>query len=485
MKKTLFALLCAFFILLPFPVVALRALVLTPPQYDETFLGELSEKHARLKSDELSSSKVVLVGGSSLAFGLDSALLEKYLKMPVVNYGLYAAIGTKAMLDLSENYLNKGDIVVLCPEIEQQTYSLYFNGESMLQAADGNLSLLADAARKNFGKLLAALPRFAADKISFYRSGTKPGASGIYSKDSFNKYGDIAVERRYNEMRRNYDSTMPVRLSTEIIGEGFLDYLNDYAAKASRRGASVYFSFSPVNESAVVTDEAEKEAFYRCLGENLDFPIISSLDDYILNAAYFYDTNFHLNTRGAKLRTALLADDILRETGKTAYVETVKYTAPKRPDDYFDSDDSGDESGDEDAEAYFVYEKIEGGLVITGLTEEGLLAERLTIPRFSDGNAVIEIGAEAFSESHVLKTVVIPADTNLAAIGSRAFAGCSALERIENYALPSSLSPASDAFDGMRSGCAVYVPAENYTAFAGDYFWGGRMRYVKSMEDDA
>lgn len=479
MRKSIFAVLCAVLILLPFPVLAYTALIATPPQYDETFLGELGEKHERLKSIE--GEKAVLIGGSSLAFGVDSALLEEYIGMPVVNYGLYAAIGTKAMLDLSEKYIGDGDIVVICPEVEEQTYSLYYNGESMLQAADGNIPLLLDAGFDNYGKLAATLPSFSKSKRAFYKSGSKPGASGIYSKDSFDEYGDVYVERKYNEMPRNYDSAMPMRISTEIIGDGFIDYLNGYASKMERRGARVYFSFSPINKNAVASTNTEKEEFYKFLGENLDFPIISGIDKYILDSAYFYDTNFHLNTRGAKLRTALLADDILRETGQPEFVETVKYSAPKRPENYFDKDETGGDVENGDAEC-FEYTKTEGGYIVSGLTEKGVKQEKLVIPSAVDGTAVIEIGSEAFAASKVLETVVIPANTKLATISNRAFAGCGTLRRIENNAEPSKLTASSEAFDGMNGSCFVYVPSENYGAFAGDYFWGGMMKYVKESK---
>ena len=38
------------------------------------------------------SPKVVLVGGSNLAFGIDSELISKSLGMPVVNMGLHAGL---------------------------------------------------------------------------------------------------------------------------------------------------------------------------------------------------------------------------------------------------------------------------------------------------------------------------------------------------------------------------------------------------------
>ena len=58
--------------------------------------------------------KIVIVGGSSVAFGFDSQKIEQaFPGYKVVNFGLYADLGTKVMLDLSEDHISEGDIVIV------------------------------------------------------------------------------------------------------------------------------------------------------------------------------------------------------------------------------------------------------------------------------------------------------------------------------------------------------------------------------------
>lgn len=58
------------------PAIALLGIgIFTPAQYGKTFLGALAPKFARLTT--LDEPKIVVVGGSSAAFGLDSALLPR------------------------------------------------------------------------------------------------------------------------------------------------------------------------------------------------------------------------------------------------------------------------------------------------------------------------------------------------------------------------------------------------------------------------
>jgi len=120
-------------VLIPFGAI-LGITAFAKPVYGQTFLGELAPKYERLNA--IDEPKVIIVGGSSVAFGLDSKLLEQHIGMPVVNFGLYATLGTKVMLDLSRAGIHAGDIIVLAPEMDAQTLSLYFNPESTWQAVE-------------------------------------------------------------------------------------------------------------------------------------------------------------------------------------------------------------------------------------------------------------------------------------------------------------------------------------------------------------
>lgn len=476
MKKTILLCILAVIVLVAPLVTVATAALAAPCQYDETFLAELENKHARLAS--IDTKKVVLIGGSNLAFGVDSARLEEYIGMPVVNYGLYATIGTKAMLDMSRPYIHEGDIVVICPETNAQTYSLYYNARSMWQALDCDLSMLRDVGFSNLGKLMAALPEFASEKRGFIRTDTKPTPSGIYAKASFNEYGDIAVDRPYNEMPTKYDTSMPVSLTTDLLDEEFVEYLNTYAAACRRRGAEVYFGFSPINADAIVSTDEQKEAFYQALGEELSFPLLSDIDDYILDSAYFYDTNFHLNSCGALHRTSLLADDLLRVLGREGEVQTEKYAPPERPDDYFTPTDGTDENA-----KYFVYEEFEDGLAIVGLSDVGKREKTLTLPRSADGKAVLLIGDYAFAGSDVLERVIIGEQALVKAFTPESLSDCPTLRAIEIHLAPSALPIDAQAVTKMPQECRVYVPAEAYAEFATDYFWNGMMHCVDIIEE--
>ncbi|MDE7384896.1 MAG: hypothetical protein K2M84_03955, partial [Anaeroplasmataceae bacterium] len=134
MKRLIKLFLFIMLLTIPF-IITISVVENTKDQYDNTYLAELKDKISLLKNTK--EKKIILVGGSSLPFGIRSDLIEQELpEYKVVNFGLYATLGTKAMMDLSKINIQEGDIVILSPELNSQTYSLYFNPKSILQALD-------------------------------------------------------------------------------------------------------------------------------------------------------------------------------------------------------------------------------------------------------------------------------------------------------------------------------------------------------------
>ena len=99
MKKHVLPILLAFLLVIP-AILLLWGFAL-PAQYGETFLGELSAQVDRLS--ESRGQRIILVGGSSVPFSLRCDLLEAALPgYTVIDFGLYADIGTSVMLELLE-----------------------------------------------------------------------------------------------------------------------------------------------------------------------------------------------------------------------------------------------------------------------------------------------------------------------------------------------------------------------------------------------
>ena len=298
-----------------------------PVQFGDTFMGELKSKYERLK--ETSGKRIVLVGGSGVAFDCDSALMDDFFpSYEIVNFGMYAGLGTKAVIDLSENYIHEGDIVILSPEQSEQTFSDYFNGEYMWQAADGAFGMLRDLKSENFEAMLGNFPRFALEKLNYVMKGQKPQTDSIYQKKSFNIYGDIELDTcRENILPNGYDVNQKVRFTEDVVQPEFMDYMNDWAKRLEKKGAVVWYRYCPVNKLSVedMDDLAAYDVFLR---QKLDFPVIGNPENSLMEAEWFFDTNFHLNQPGKEVNTVQLIRDMKAMLGDD---RAVTVELPEKP----------------------------------------------------------------------------------------------------------------------------------------------------------
>lgn len=449
-----------------------------PSQYSNTFLGALDAKYARLTS--IKDDKIVVVGGSSVAFGIDSALIEKYTGMPVVNFGLYADLGTRLMLDLSRDHIKEGDVVIISPELDAQTFSMYFSWENTLKAFDDDMSMLGELDR-SIDEWLFSIEGFwslASAKLGYSVDGNTPNPKDIYNAANFNEYGDIdpsKFPRESNEIKgyylkgENYD----INLDPSIVEREFLDYMNAYIRDCKKNGAAVYFSWCPVNSLATERISNEKIlAFEQFFRDNLECEVLSSLKDYILDYRYFYDTNFHLNDAGVKVRTINLLRDLSKKYPGMDSESLNTEAEPEPPEPLYPPVDDGPV----DANAvYFTFERTSTGTYgITGLSELGKRNRRLTVPRNYQGPddgepyRVTEIDMTIFEQGDC-NTLIIPADTNLSSMmGSVSYA--SSLSTVYIYTsnhedlVPPSFPKDNPAFKVHVPAGAGYRESYNWSA---------------------
>lgn len=447
-------------LVLVMPAILLCWGFLGSARYGDTFMGELKHKVQLLRDTE--GKRIIVVGGSSVAFGIDSALLERHFPdYQVVNFGMYAALGTTVMLDLSEPYIREGDFVILMPEQQEQTLSDYFDASVMWQGVDGAYELLFSLTPEQQGMMLGHFPHFAAQKFSFLLQDNVPQPEGIYRRDSFNRYGDVVSEAcSQNVMPGAFDANTPIRFDPSMVTAEFIERVNAYAASAAEKGAALWYGFCPMN-AAAVDAEADVDAFYDALQAQLVFPILGDPHDSILNAGWFYDTNFHLNSSGKTVFTRTLIRSmkaLLLDSSPT------QIALPAMPE----FAESELWQGDDSHRDYFLYEEYNGAVVITGVTETGTQQRALTVPSTWNGKAVVSISAHAFAGCKNLHTITI--QKNIRTIADGSFAGCDALEQIVlESAKPSDCTVGQGLLDGTAAN--VYVLADVLSAYRTDYFW--------------
>ena len=476
-KKWLILVLFILIVIIPFITIPV-AILSTGTQYKDTYYAALSKQYDRLNS--INEEKVILVGGSNICFGMDSELFEELYGKPMVSFGLYGSFGVKVMMDLSKTNINKGDIVILAPEISTQALSLYFGAESMLKATESRRDILLHIDRDNIKDLVGASYEYALQKIKNQKNNEEFDLSGIYRNSTINSYGEIdktIFPREGNVLPTGYISE-DVSYDYTRIDSSFIDYVNEYNKYIKERGATLYYSFSPVNERAVNKETIRNDTYdyYDYLVYSLDCEVISDPYDYIYDYRYFYDTNFHLNDAGVVLRTTQLVRDLKLVEGNTT---PTKVTLPDPPEpivkqsnidftlDYTDSN-------------LFEYEEIENGkLELIGVKEEAKSLESIILPVIHNDKYVVSIRSGALSNLDNLKSVTVP--VGYTSVDNGVFSGSMNLKEIRILETSQdNLAVADKLLLGVSDDLKIVIVNATISDFSTGYFWSlYRNRMVK------
>ena len=446
------------------PIVIISCAFL-PARFDETFLGEMKYKMRRLMDTD--GKRIIVIGGSSVPFALKSEIAEQYIDgYSVVDFGMYADLGTTVMLDFAKANIKNGDIVVISPEQSAQTLSTHFSGEMFWQCADGETSLFSYLSAERKERAALALPSFAGKKL-YYTVNGKPKTDGVYKRSAFNEYCDISYpDREYNVMQGGYNPNLPISFDLDAIESDFIDELNDFAAFVKNKGGKAFYRFAPMNALALKegTVKADIDAYYDGLSALLDFDIMGNPHKSVMEGGWFYDTNFHLNNSGAVVFTKAFIEDIKLLLGDSSPTDIALPAIPQAP--------SGSIYEGDDRHAYlFTYREAEDGFIIDGINL-GSVRDPI-IPCVYEGKPVIGINDGVFRGSNIKSVTIQP---NIRLLRDGMFDGCTSLETVILTGAPTQYTVGNN----FRSGAAfnIKVPEEYVASYKLNYSWQKYARYI-------
>lgn len=459
-------------VLIPLLSIALALLVAAPlwvlpalgaifprNSHENDFTAAIVDKYDRL--NQTTGKKIVFVGGSSLPFGLKCGLIESELPgYTAVDFGLYAALGTVVMMDLSLSGISEGDIVILAPETDPQLYSDFFTPRLFRTSIGDRTDLLSSLSSGRRKEAANAYYPVLYDRLR-QRNDPTVSETELYARSSFDEYGDIAFVRTRNRMSGGFDSSKTVSLSGLLDG-GFVDEVNAYAKKVREKGATLLFWFSPINQAAVRFSDKEANRFMTRLAAELDCEILGDVRDTVYDLGYFYDTNYHLNDDGAILHTANAVKKIKEFLGGEP---TVSFAIPEAPV-YVDP-------GEQKSDGVFIYEgPTWRTYAIVDVTDESRNSFTVvTVPESFDGYPVTDLRSGCFSGCSKMTSLTIP--RTVETIGSDVFRGCGKLTEVYIYAESASMLtiPEKGLFNGAAPSLSVFVPRIALSDYTNNYSW--------------
>lgn len=274
-------------------------------QYSYFYTSSLIDKVDRLCA--ITEPKIILVGNSNVSFGMDSALLEEAMGMPVVNLGLQGALGNAFHEEIAKLNIRQGDIVVVS-HIDYADDDKLNDAELAWITVEKNPQLLQILRPKDWLPMLRAYPNYAFNCFVRWQRGWNTIPEGtLYIREGVNEYGDFVM--RTGEESATYPFHAG-ELTVPQVGDACIARMNQLNEYVRSKGAQMVVSYYPIADGEFTPDRESYHAFAEELASRLDCPVISEIDDYFFSYDCFFDTIYHLNAKGARLRTEQLIRDL-------------------------------------------------------------------------------------------------------------------------------------------------------------------------------
>lgn len=274
-------------------------------QYSHFYTSSLVDKVDRLCS--ITEPKIILVGNSNVSFGMDSAVLEEAMGMPVVNLGLQGALGNAFHEEIAKLNIGQGDIVVVS-HIDYADDDKLDDPELAWITVEKNPQLLQILRPKDWLPMLRAYPNYAFNCFIRWQRGWNTIPKGtLYIREGVNEYGDFVM--RTGQETASYQFRAG-ELTVPQVGDACIERMNKLNEYIRNKGAQMVVSYYPIADGEFTPDREAYHAFAEELESRLDCPVISDIDSYFFPYDCFFDTIYHLNEKGARLRTEQLIHDL-------------------------------------------------------------------------------------------------------------------------------------------------------------------------------
>lgn len=284
----------------------------------QNFLAASIDKHALLERQ--ASPRLILIGGSSLAFGVNSATIAEACNRHPVNMGLHAALGLKFMLSEVEPHVRVDDWIIVSPEYQQfarlsgqsawlvnileidSSNARYFDSQQWASVFDTGVI-------QRFGTITRSV--FDRPGRFFSRNTFAVRARAHYRRYGFDRNGDM-VAHLNQKPRGLSENEFQLRYRDEPVQEA-ISVVNHFARAAEARGAKVFFSHPPLPRKVFEQNHAAIDRLEAELKAKLIAPQLDSAEELVFPVEFFFDTWYHLASPGVDKRTKLLAARIAEQ----------------------------------------------------------------------------------------------------------------------------------------------------------------------------
>jgi len=294
------------------------------PAESDHYLATLADKHQALLHQP--GPRLLILGGSSTAFGISSPEFKQRLPLTPINMGMHAAAGLEFMLRHAECHVKPGDVVLLCPEFQL--------------LVDSRMNPTPEIAQEMLREWPTAADYLPSETLALCVSNEVPptwkeycdraaiqdlqqrlrlGRSGLikkyapswalrfrYLRSGFNEFGDMVGH--YDREPRPFHIPPPSMVNAGCV-RAVAARINRFAETCQGKHAQVYFAYAPLLKGT----QANADQLHHVLFEELRIPILHHPAECEFTAEKFFDSTLHMAKEGAQERSRFLADRLEKQ----------------------------------------------------------------------------------------------------------------------------------------------------------------------------
>ena len=273
---------------------------------------------AKLVSEVLKSEnpKVLFVGGSNVLFGVDSKQFSQSTGIPSINFGCAAGMGPELILDLISNHLSSEDLVVMNWEYEH----FRFERSGIIDLT--YLNLLMSYQHEFKRKLPFIDQRHLSLSVPFshFREAVLCHFNPLVNNNVYrcnwliDEEGNVRSNKGVQISKKELIASPSSLLTTEItFTSDIKDIFSNFVKDCRKRNVQLFASWpntfaNPVYFENEIVDANIKTI--RRFWNSMGVEVVGNYKDSMLESEYFYDTVYHLNAEGVRLRTEKLTSQL-------------------------------------------------------------------------------------------------------------------------------------------------------------------------------
>jgi hypothetical protein len=161
-------------------------------------------------------------------------------------------------------------------------------------------------ARRSFLRAAAAA---AGKERQFFPPDTNP----VYNRRSFNEYGDVVAHLGKEGLNPDSIYVGPLPPLATFNAET-IDLLNEIADEAKNRGATALFMYPSYIDRSLALNRAAIDSLRQKIEPKIRLRVVGTPADFSYPGSHFFDTRFHLNELGRRVRTQRMIEMLRQAT---------------------------------------------------------------------------------------------------------------------------------------------------------------------------